>query len=474
MATVNKNIPKKRAIRKSTARVVKVSAQKAFRTYNQALKYLFEKTDYERGLKLRYNVTTFNLDRMRHLLELVGDPHLKIETVHIAGTKGKGSTCTMLAKMLEANGYKVGLYTSPHIVNLHERICVNGTMITQSEMTGLINRIYGAAEEVSKTEAPTFFEMMTALAFMHFHDKQVDIAVIETGLGGRLDSTNVIQPKVVGMTSISMDHMQQLGDTLDKIAGEEAGIFKRGVPAVTVEQDPKVMKVLKSHAAQKSAPLSVTGQDIDFSYRFEFSKEHGLHNRICISTDTSKFEHLRVPLPGEHQAINCGLAIAMLDKLKRAGYEIDDQKAIDGLYAVRLEGRMERICEDPRIIVDAAHNAASIRAVMQTIGQHIPYDSMVVIFACNSDKDVAGMLHELQFGADKVIFTRNNSPRSMYPQDLADMYTEICGKMCQTSASLQQALQTAYSAVGREDLICITGSFYLVGQAKQMFQQKGI
>ncbi|HSV26757.1 MAG TPA: Mur ligase family protein, partial [Sedimentisphaerales bacterium] len=351
MATVNKNIPKKRAIRKSTARVVKVSAQKAFRTYNQALKYLFEKTDYERGLKLRYNVTTFNLDRMRHLLELVGDPHLKIETVHIAGTKGKGSTCTMLAKMLEANGYKVGLYTSPHIVNLHERICVNGTMITQSEMTGLINRIYGAAEEVSKTEAPTFFEMMTALAFMHFHDKQVDIAVIETGLGGRLDSTNVIQPKVVGMTSISMDHMQQLGDTLDKIAGEEAGIFKRGVPAVTVEQDPKVMKVLKSHAAQKSAPLSVTGQDIDFSYRFEFSKEHGPHNRICISTDTSKFEHLRVPLPGEHQAINCGLAIAMLDKLKRAGYEIDDQKAIDGLYAVRLEGRMERICEDPRIIV---------------------------------------------------------------------------------------------------------------------------
>jgi dihydrofolate synthase / folylpolyglutamate synthase len=470
MAT-GKKTPQKRVTRKTTAQPVKVPANKAFRTYNQALKYLFDRTDYERGLKLRYNVTTFNLDRMRSLLSLLGDPHLKLKTAHVAGTKGKGSTCTMLGKMLEANGYKVGLYTSPHVVSLHERIQVNSQMITQSEMLGLINRIYGAVEKLAKTEVPTFFEIMTALAFMHFCDKQVDIAVIETGLGGRLDSTNVIQPSVVGITSISMDHMQQLGDTVDKIAAEKAGIFKKGVPAVTVEQDPKVMKVLKAHASQKLTTLSVTGQDIDFSYRFESSKEHGPHNRICMTTENSKFEHLRVPLPGEHQAINCGLAIAMLDKLKSAGYKIDDQKAIDGLYSVHLQGRMEQICNDPRVIVDAAHNAASIRAVMQAIGQHVPYDSMVVIFACNADKDVAGMLHELQYGADKVIFTRNNSPRSMYPQDLADMYTEICGKMCQTALSLKQALQTANSAVGREDLICITGSFYLVGQAKMHFAE---
>jgi dihydrofolate synthase / folylpolyglutamate synthase len=472
MAT-GKKTPIKRGTRKSTAQPVKVTAAKMFRTYNQALKYLFDRTDYERALKLRYNVTTFDLNRMKSLLSLLGDPHLKLKTAHVAGTKGKGSTCTMLAKMLEANGYKVGLYTSPHVVSLHERIRVNSQMISQPEMLGLINRIYGPVEKLAKNnETPTFFEIMTAIAFLYFVDKQVDIAVIETGLGGRLDSTNVIQPSVIGITSISMDHMQQLGDTVDKIAAEKAGIFKKGVPAVTVEQDPKVMKVLKSHASLKATPLSVTGQDIDFSYRFEFSKEHGPHNRICITTDTSKFEHLRVPLPGEHQAINCGLAIAMLDKLKGAGYQINDQKAIDGLYNVQLQGRMEQICSDPRVIVDAAHNAASIRAVMQAIGQHVPYDSMVVIFACNADKDVAGMLHELQYGADKVIFTRNNSPRSMYPQDLADMYTEICGKMCQTALGLKQALQTAQSAVGREDLICITGSFYLVGQAKQMFQEE--
>ena len=216
--------------------------------------------------------------------------------------------------------------------------------------------------------------------------------------------------------------------------------------------------------------MSITGQDIDFSYRFETSREHGPHTRICLTTKTSKFEHLRVPLHGKHQAINCGLALAMLDKLKSSGYEIDNDKAVEGLMGVSLSGRMEMICHDPRIMIDAAHNAASIRALIHAIGQNIPYDSMVIIFGCNSDKDVAGMLAELQYGADKVIFTRSNSAKAMSPQDLSDMYTEICGKMCQTASSLGEALQLARSAVSQEDLICITGSFYLIGQAKMRFQ----
>jgi dihydrofolate synthase/folylpolyglutamate synthase len=180
---------------------------------------------------------------------------------------------------------------------------------------------------------------------------------------------------------------------------------------------------------------------------------------------------LRVPLHGRHQAINCGLALALLDKLRSAGYEIDVDKAADGLHKVTLAGRMEIICEDPRIMIDGAHNAASIRALIHAIGQNIPYDSMVVVFGCNSDKDVVGMLTQLQYGADKVIFTRSSSTKAVSPQDLADMYTEICGKMYQTSSSLGEALQLARSAVGREDLICITGSFYLIGQAKMRFQQ---
>ena len=470
MAKAVRKTGKKRT-KRSASKVASVRAKRAFRNYGEAIGYLFEKTDYEKEERVRYNVSTFSLERMEKLLSLVGNPHTKIGTVHIAGTKGKGSTATMLARMLESNGLNVGLYTSPHLVHLHERIVVNSKMISDAEMLGLMNRLYGPVEKLAKSDPPTFFEIMTALAFMHFADRQVDIGVIETGLGGRLDSTNVISPKVVGITSLSIDHKIQLGDSIDRIALEKAGVLKRGVPAVTVQQDPAAMSVLKAQAIAVKAPLSVTGSDIDFSYRFETSREHGPHTRICLTTSTSKFEHLRVPLHGKHQAINCGLALALLDKLKAAGYEIDTEKSARGLHQVTLAGRMEMVWNDPRIMIDGAHNAASIRALIHAIGQNIPYDSMVVIFGCNSDKDVLGMLQQLQYGADKVIFTRSNSTKAVSPQELSDMYTELCGKMCQTSSSLGEALQLARSAVGREDLICITGSFYLIGQAKMRFQR---
>ncbi|MHC4647843.1 MAG: bifunctional folylpolyglutamate synthase/dihydrofolate synthase [Planctomycetota bacterium] len=461
---------RKKQTGKGLSKLRAVKTQKPFNTYDKAIGYLCGRTDYEKETRLSYNVTTFNLGRMQKLLGLLGHPHKKIQTVHIAGTKGKGSTATMLAKMIEANNYNVGLYTSPHVVSLHERIMVNSQMIRNSEMLGLLNRIYRPVEKMAKTDCPTFFEIMTALAFMHFVDKEVDIAVIETGLGGRLDSTNVIRPKVVGITSLSIDHQRQLGDNINSIAREKAGVFKRGVPVITVQQEPAAMRILKAEATAAKAPFSVTGSDIDFSYRFETSREHGPHTRVCLTTSTSKFEHLRVPLYGKHQAINCGLALAMLDKLKSSGYEIDNEKATEGLNKVSLLGRMEMICDDPRIMIDGAHNAASIHALMHAIGQNIPYDSMVVIFACNVDKDATGMLTELQYGADKVIFTRSNSAKAMLPETLAEMYGEICGKMCQTAFSLAEALRLARSAIGREDLICITGSFYLIGQARTLFQ----
>ncbi len=462
---------KKRTTNRSS-KVASVRSKKPFRTYEQAMAYLRGKTDYEQERHLRYNVDTFNLKRMQKLLTLLGNPHKKIDTVHIAGTKGKGSTATMLARMLEANGYNVGLYTSPHVVHLHERIVVNSKQITRSQMLGLLNRVYAPVEKLSANSGgPTFFEILTAVAFMHFADVGIDIAVIETGLGGRLDSTNVIKPRVVGITSLSIDHHQQLGETIDKIAMEKAGVMKRGVPVVTVQQDPAAMRVLKSQAASVKAPLSVTGDDIDFSHRFETSAKDGPHNRICLTTATSKFEHLRVPLHGIHQAINCGLALAMLDKLKVSGFEIDSEKAMKGLSSVKLAGRMEMICEDPRIMIDGAHNAASIRALVYATGQNIPYDSMVVIFGCNRDKDVEGMLRELRYGADKVVFTRSSSAKAMSPDDLAEMYSAISGKMCQTALNLGEALRLAQSAIGKEDLICITGSFYLIGQAKMRFKK---
>lgn len=460
--------PTKRRRTNVTSRTPKTPAVTNFKT---ALAFLFSNTNYESAKRYVYNEKTFGLKRMQKLLTEIGDPQTKFRSVHIAGSKGKGSTCTMLSQMLISNDVKVGLYTSPHVINLRERIQLNGKMISEAAMVKLVKKVAIVVRKM-QDDAPTFFEILTAIAFLHFANEKVDIAVVETGLGGRLDSTNVVQPEAIGITSISVDHQRQLGSTLQKIAKEKAGIFKKGIPVVSVMQEPEVLRVLKQEAAQLNAPLRFTGKDIDYSCRFESSRTLGPHNRICLTTSTSQFEHLPVPLYGEHQAQNCGLALALLDQLKTNGFVINDERAIKGLAKTELPGRMEIISQDPRILIDGAHNADSIKVLIQATGQHIPYDSMVVIFGCCEDKDVEGMLRELQYGADKVIFTRVNSPRAVYPDDLAHMYTEICGKMCQTSVNLKEAIQIAEPAITTGDLICVTGSFYLVGEAKAMYEQR--
>jgi len=445
----------------------RTARKKSIRTYDSALKYLFSQTDYEQMLRVRYNRDTFSLNRMRSILRRLGDPHKRLRTVHIAGTKGKGSTATMLAGMLQACGHKVGLYTSPHICDIRERIMVNGEMIPQVALARLISRAEPHIEKMAK-DKPTFFEIFTALAFCYFDEEAVDIAVVETGLGGRLDSTNVLRPAVCGVTSISMDHMHQLGDTLAKIAAEKAGIFKKDVPAISVPQEPEAKRVLRRVAKDAQAPLLFTGEDIEFSYRVESSRQSGCHTRICLTTPQSRFEHLPVPLLGEHQALNCGLALALLDQLKLQGMQIDDRTAIEALASVQVPGRMEMVRQDPRILVDGAHNAASMQALMRAIGQHIPYDSMVMVFGCAADKDIPGMMSQIATGADKVIFTRSNNPRAADPIELQGMYEDLAGRVAQVTPNLEEALRIAHSAVSREDLIVICGSFYLVGEAKKL------
>ncbi|MCK4849943.1 MAG: bifunctional folylpolyglutamate synthase/dihydrofolate synthase [Phycisphaerae bacterium] len=435
------------------------------------MRYLFSSTDYERtGPPRGYNIDNFSLDRMRRLLGKLGAPHRMLNAVHIAGTKGKGSTAAMLAAMLQGSGFRVGLYTSPHLVELRERIQVNGRMISEPELRVLLGKVFTAVKKLGNGREPTFFEIMTAVAFVHFVEKDVDVAVIESGLGGRLDSTNVLRPKVCGITSISHDHCQQLGDTLGSIASEKAGIFKRGVPAVSVPQEAEAEQALRKVASAAGTSVAFTGKDIDFSLRFESTKGGGPQTRVCVTTPLSRFEHLRVPLAGEHQAVNCGLALALLDKLKELGYDIDDERAIRGLSRTVLPGRMELLHSDPRVIVDGAHNPGSIEALILAIGQNISYDSMVVIFGCCVDKDVSNMLRRVRQGADKVIFTRSSSPRSADPEELANMYSSL-GGMCQATDSFPEALRQAYAAISRGDLICVTGSFYLVGEAKKYFKQ---
>jgi len=438
--------------------------------YAKAVKFLETLTDFERLRIVRYNAQNFDLERMRGLLKKLGNPQNDFKSVHVAGTKGKGSTCAMIAQMLQANGLKVGLYTSPHLVDIRERIVVDGEMISHADFGRLVRLVEPIVMKAKPM--PTFFDVLTAVAFKYFAEQGVDIAVVETGLGGRLDSTNVLVPEVTAITSISKDHMAQLGHTLPKIAEEKAGIFKTGVPAVTIQQDPEVERVLQRAAEKVGAPFDVAGKSIEFSYRFEATRMLGPHNRICLTTANSKFEHLAVPLMGEHQAINCGLALSVIDKLKTRGFSLSDSKCMEGLSKTSMTGRMEVIHNAPRVLVDGAHNAASVDALMKAVGQHIPYDSMVVIFGCCADKDIPGMLERITSGADKVIFTNVDSIRTANPEELAARYVELYGKMAQVAPTLEGALAIANRAVTREDLICITGSFYLVGQAKRYFAAK--
>ncbi|MCH7799831.1 MAG: bifunctional folylpolyglutamate synthase/dihydrofolate synthase [Planctomycetes bacterium] len=439
-------------------------------TFANAVRYLNEQVNFERMRVVRYDESTFKLERVRKLLRALDNPHEQIRTVHVAGTLGKGSTAAMIAAMLQGCGHAVGLYTSPHLIDIRERITINGRPIGKTDFTKLMRQVSAAA--VKQRSAPTFFELLTAMAFRYFADEVVDIAIIETGLGGRLDATNVITPEVTVITRIDYDHMQILGRTLPEIAREKAGILKRHVPALTIEQDPDVDAVLRETAETLAAPYHVIGQDIEFSCRFDTSEALGPHTRVCVLTETSQFMHLPVPLAGEHQALNCGLALATIDTLKASGLSFPEVPLHDGLARTETPGRMELVWRQPRILIDGAHNPAAIKALMRSVGAYVPYDSMICIFGCCQDKDIPALLRELALGGDKLIFTRaRGNPRATDPEILHRIFTEQSSKMSQIAATLPDALELATRAVGRDDLICITGSFYLAGEAKKHLEQ---
>ncbi len=465
---------KKGTTKTGTRRAPAKKAAPEITNYQSALAYLYDRVDLERARMSRVDPGVFKLDRMKAIMDGLGKPQSMLRCVHIAGTNGKGSVSAMIGSCLHECGCGVGIYTSPHLTDVRERVQIDGQMITHQRLVEVLGRIAEVVEKLPKRLGQaTFFELMTAVALVHFAEQAVDVAIIEVGLGGRLDATNIIEPDVAVVAGIGLDHTQVLGEDLESIAREKAGIFKQNAAAITFKQDSKVVAALREVAEGTGATLNVVGDDIDFSFRFEASPQLGPHMRVGLSTPRCTFEHVPVPLPGEHQALNCGLALAVIDQLSMRGFDLPEAKVISGLEKTTIPARLEQVWERPRILLDGAHNPDAIGALVRSLGAYLTCDSLVMIFGCAADKDVDGMLKQLVSGADKVIFTKaKGNPRAADPEELAKRFAESSGKMCQTAPTLEDALSIASRAASRDDLICITGSFFLAGEAKKLLADK--
>ena len=440
--------------------------KESINTWNKALKWLKMRDDLEKTKLARYNTAEYKLDRTLKLAKAMGNPHKSLRSVHVVGSVGKGSTTGMISSMLQNAGYTVGTYTSPHLEDIRERIAINNELIPKRDFISLASEIETAAKKIDIE--PSFFEIMTVMGLSYFAKQAVDIAIIEAGLGGRLDCTNIITPQLVVLTEIALDHTQILGETLEEIAIEKSGVFKKNIPIVMHQQEPEIAELLVSKAKKVGAPIKGLDIDIEFSRRFGSSEELGPHMRICLISESERYMHVPVPLPGDHQAMNCGLAIAAVDILRQNGFECQKEQMISGLTGITIPGRMETVWPSPRILIDGAHNPSSIKALIKTLGVQTPYDSLICIFGCCQDKDTKGMLEQLALGADKVIFTKaSNNPRAADPELLFKEFSSKSGKMAQYENTINAALETAARAAGRDDLIAIFGSFYLAGEAKK-------
>jgi dihydrofolate synthase/folylpolyglutamate synthase len=404
---------------------------------------------------------------MRALLHRLGDPHRRLHLLHVAGSKGKGSTAAMLAAILRRAGYRTGLFTSPHLCRVEERLQVDGVPIGAGELTELLDDIR-AAVRASPPLEPTFFEIATAAGFLHFVRRRVDAAVVEVGLGGRFDSTNVCRPDVALITSISFDHTQQLGNRLASIAREKAGIVKPGVPTVSGVTAAEARQVIERVCRERGAPLCQLG--IDFHYRYEpgrVTAESVRRPRVEVTTRRRTWPVLELGLLGEHQAANAAVALACVEHLQARGWHVGDAAVAAGLAGVDWLARLEVVGRRPLVVLDCAHNVASAHALAETLRQSFPPARRLLVFAGSSDKDLAGMFRELAPLFAHVFLTRYaDNPRSVPPEVLADLLPRDANRAVTTCASAAEAWHGARAAAGPDDLICVTGSVFLAGELR--------
>ena len=427
--------------------------------------------DYERR---QAKPGDLKLDRMRALLRLLGDPHRNLRIVHIAGSKGKGSTAAMLAAILRQAGYRTGLFTSPHLIRVEERFQVDGRPISRDELRAALRDI----QEISlrnPLSGLTFFEVATAAGFLHFHRRRCEAVVLEVGLGGRFDSTNVCRPAVSVITSISYDHMELLGDRLAQIAAEKAGIVKPGRPCVSGATAPAARAVIEQVCRERRAPLRQL--EADFHYRYEpgcFGTDVTRPPRVTVTTASRKWPALDLNLLGEHQAANAAVVVAAVEVLRQQGWHLPDNAVSAGLATVTWPARMEVIGSRPRVVLDCAHNVASARAVVETLQTSFPPGLRLLVFAGSGDKDIPGILQVLAPHFAAAWMTRYTlNPRAVPPEQLAELWREAGGSGATVAATPADAWQAARAAAGPEDLICVTGSVFLAGELRPLLSAAG-
>ena len=449
------------------ARAAALSPQ-AEAQFQDAVQFLLSRIDYERAPPPDTGGDPFKLDRMAELLRRLGDPQLAIPCVHIAGSKGKGSTAAMTAAMLTAAGYRTGLFTSPHIERFEERIQIDGRMIPAAEFARHMETLRSVSRELEATDlgGPTFFELITALAWLYFRAQQIDIVVLEVGLGGRLDATNLCHPVVTIITSISRDHTRLLGNTLEAIAGEKAGIIKPGTPVLTAISDRGPLEVVRRIAAERGAACFVLGEAIELEHLGSAGVLAG--ERLSLRNPWRSHAELGIPLTGRHQTRNAALAVSAVDWLDTStAYRISSAAIATGLAQTHWPLRLEVVQRAPLTIVDAAHNEASIAALVETLAS-VPCRRRIAIFAASKDKEARAMLQRLAAAFDVVILTRFvGNPRATPIESLERMAGEFSEKI-RTSPEPAAALALAESMADRDDLICATGSFFLAAEVRQL------
>ena len=448
--------------------------------YEAALAYIEAFIDYERSPDFSRQARLYNLNRISLLLKLLGNPHDRLQVIHIAGSKGKGSTAALVASVLTHAGYKTGLFTSPHLITPRERCRIDGDLISEADVAFYIEKIKPAIETVSASEfgRVSFFEIYTALAFSYFADKATDFAVIEVGLGGRLDATNVVTPVATVITPIGLEHTAILGETYAEIAAEKAEIIKKDCPLALAPQHPEARAVFEKVANERKASIvAAKTHDVGRDHRVSTSQlvqnADGIPiaQQFDVETDFESYPQLTMPLLGHHQFVNATTAIAAIACLKQKGYTIPKNSIYAGFKNVQWHGRIQRIMSSPLVVVDGAHSPVSMEALCLTLRESFRYTQAIFIVSLMKDKNLNAIGDIISKTADAVIATQvSENPRVMTAEAIQDAWFGTCEKIA-ICPNPEKAITRALASASPTDLICITGSLYLVGQALEFLNE---